>query len=140
MERIDESVLHAKFRDLAEKCDTLEKMQKFCKAFMNKYPVKQKSDTMNPHEWQGRSEEELRLLPRNKPHEYIASISLVDYGLSMSNEERQARIERAKHAIAESLTRQAIHGGGVEWTSRKDYHSMSTIYSGTMSVNVGEKK
>lgn len=139
MEKVDEIILHGKFMTLAEKCDTLEKMQKFCKAFLTKYPteVKQKENT---EYWPNRYEEEVRWLPKSKPHEYTASVSMADYGFSMSNEEHLAMIERAKHDIANSLTMQAINGGGVEWTSRKDYHSMSTIYSGTMSVNVGEKK
>lgn len=138
MEKVDEILLHGKFMILAEKCDTLEKMQKFCKAFLTKYPIEVKRIDSTEY-WPNR-DEVLRWLPINKSHDFVASASVSDYGFSMSSDEHQRMVENVKQDIAYNLTRQAIGAGGVEWTTRKDYHSMATIYSGSMSVNVGEKK
>lgn len=140
MEKVDEVILHTKFVNLAEKCDTLEKMQKFCKAFMTKYPEETVKNT--PREYSLKLDyDTVWVNPvHDKKQTFKSSVAVSDHGFSISSAEHQLMIENAKQEIVYDLIRKALNAGGVEWITRRDHHSMSTIYTGYMTVNIGEKK
>lgn len=153
MERIDELILHTKFKEKAENADSLDRMLSFCKSFLEKYePKKTTSKT---------GEEFIDRIYQERQNAILGEFVLGDYSLSDHSVVRttqhqiipitysksipeflsvEDRLIETKRSIMENISIEMIKRDLVEFDSMKSYSDMSTVITGKVNVVKGKTR